>query len=68
MKEVLVLIALVIAILIGGIFWGMARNEEWETFVRENNCHKTLDVSRGNAERAGYSEGWLCADGVTYYR
>ena len=67
-KEALILIALIFALFAGLIAWAMHSNDEWEKFVRENNCRKVLDVSHGEPARAGYSEGWTCADGVTYYR
>ena len=46
-------------------------NENWEHFKRIHNCRKIGETS-GTVDSAGHytpgQEGWLCDDGVTYWR
>ena len=72
---VFTIILIVIAIVTGGI----NDSKEWQIFVTEHNCKvvskevgksvvtTNYNGSTGTAYIAGKT-GWLCDDGVTYYR
>jgi hypothetical protein len=70
-------------VFIGGLFlflfmlitiliWGVSKKEdaEWEVFRETHHCKLVAKVS-GSPTGNGYilpKDGWLCDDGITYYR
>lgn len=77
-------VVLIVATLLGLVFWGVVpliqeSLARWETFKREHDCKVVANV--GSEISYGISSsgkvvsviqpsktGWLCNDGVTYYR
>ena len=67
-----ILAAVIIILIFGGLFYlAQIDNENWEHFKKIHNCRKIGETS-GTVDSAGRytpgQEGWLCDDGVTYWR
>jgi len=66
------LIGLVLMVLIGGIYFVAQRRAQaeaqaaWDEFSAQHDCRVTLKVEP-NFRRSG-ATGYLCDDGVTYWR
>lgn len=64
-------IAIVLAFALIAGYVAKVDEENWEHFKRIHNCRKIGETS-GTVDSAGRytlgQEGWLCDDGVTYWR
>lgn len=83
MKEIIV-VGAVAAAIVGGIVWlAVEEGKEWNAFKQTHACRKVAHVrghvqpitgfdSKGNVTFSTVTTpdktGWLCDDGVTYYR
>jgi hypothetical protein len=80
--EVLVCAA-ILACIVGLVFAGVANERKWKQFAKEHECKKVAHIqgdvfntfgtdSKGNMTigigTTNAKTGWLCNDGMTYYR
>ena len=79
MKIVWFLVAIMMNLMAAIIYFAVKEGREWDEFRVTHECHQT-DIQRGNVSYgvgtdgqlvtifSGDKIGWLCEDGVTYWR
>ncbi|CAH0352825.1 hypothetical protein [Aquabacterium sp. CECT 9606] len=79
MKFIVALLVLLIVVLLGFVYY---QDQQWEAFKRAHECKVVARVSGDVVNTTGFvggrvvvgigstpdKTGWLCSDGVVYYR